>query len=136
MLQVNRLEVDILSKLSNNTTALQQLLGAVNNLPEAGGMSLETCEVSVYIYSVDGFFAYTTVENGVLTPKFKSVKAGAKSENITVLKNSAVLLYAPGNSSNYYGGNDNLDDITRPGKSDDYCAFCYWVKDAGYITCS
>jgi hypothetical protein len=64
------------------------------------------------------------VENGVLTPEFKSVKAGAESQKITVLKNSAVLLYAPGNSSNYYGGNNNLDDITRPRRSDDYCAFC------------
>jgi hypothetical protein len=124
-----------MSKLNDNTISLQALLEQVNNLPEAGGMSLETCEVSVYIYSVDGFFAYTTVENGVLTPEFKSVKAGAESQKITVLKNSAVLLYAPGNSSNYYGGNNNLDDITRPGRSDEYCAFCYWVKDAGYITC-
>ena len=36
MPQVRPLEVDILSKLSNNTTALQSLLNAVNNLPSAG----------------------------------------------------------------------------------------------------
>lgn len=123
------------TNLQANNVDLQSILNTINTLPGAGGMSLETCEVSVYIYSVDGFFAYTTVENGVVKPKFTSVKAGAETEKITVLKNSAVLLYAPGNSSNYYGGYDNPDDITRPGRSDDYCAFCYWVKDTGYITC-
>lgn len=123
------------TNLQANNVDLQSILNTINTLPGAGGMSLETCEVSVYIYSVDGFFAYTTVENGVVKPKFTSVKAGVETEKITVLKNSAVLLYAPGNSSNYYGGYDNLDDITRPGRSDDYCAFCYWVKDTGYITC-
>lgn len=124
------------TNLQANNVDLQSILNTINTLPEAGGMSLETCEVSVSLMNDDGFFAYTTVEDGVVKPKFTSVKAGAASESITVCKNSAILLYAPGNSSNYYGGNDNLDDITCPGRSDDYCAFCYWVKDAGYIMCT
>jgi hypothetical protein len=119
------------TNLQANNVDLQSILNTINTLPEAGGMSLETCEVSVYLMSDDGFFAYTTVENGVVKAEFKSVKAGAASESITVCKNSAILLYAPGNSSNYYGGG-----VTRPGRSDDYCAFCYWVTDAGYITCT
>lgn len=123
------------TNLQANNVDLQSILNTINTLPNAGGMALETCEVDVYLYSVDGFYAYTTIENGELVPKFKPVKAGAAAETISVVKNSTVLLYAPGNSSNYYGGNDNLDDITRPGRSDDYCAFCYWVTDAGYITC-
>lgn len=122
--------------LQANNVGLQSILNTINTLPEAGGMALETCEVSVYLMSDDGFFAYTTVVDGAVKSEFKSVKAGSESENIAVLKNSAILLYAPGNSSNFYGGNDNPDDITRPGRSDDYCAFCYWVKDAGYIMCT
>lgn len=124
------------AELQANNVDLQSILNTINTLPEAGGMSLETCEVSVYLANDDGFFSYTTVEDGAVKAEFKSVKAGAASESITVCKNSAILLYAPGNSSNYYGGSQNSSDITRPGRSDDYCAFCYWVIGDGYITCT
>lgn len=122
--------------LKANNVDLQSILNTINTLPSASGMVLEMCAVEVYLYSADGFYAYVTIEDGGVVPKFKPVKAGAATEVIHVVKNSILLLYAPGNSSNYYGGYDNLNDITRPGRSDDYNAFCYWVTGDGYITCA
>lgn len=42
-----------MSNLNNNTTQLESLLAKVNALPEAGGVSMETCTVQISIYNIE-----------------------------------------------------------------------------------
>ena len=64
--------------IKNNTVSLQNLLEAVNNLPEAGGSgggsssetNFETCTVQITSQSVIGMFAATTVTDGILTVEY------------------------------------------------------------------
>lgn len=118
--------------LQANNVDLQGILDTANALPEAGGMVLETCVVNIAVSTPGAVFCYTTVENGVKTAKIVSV---AENENLDcdVLKNSAVLLYAPDNRSDYYAA-----PVTKIGRSDDWNTMLYWVTEGegGYIWCS
>ena len=81
-----------MTKLNQNTTSLQEILAAVNNLPEAGGGSaLETCQVTVVVNNAADLnveFAHTSEAQEI---EYGYVRVQT-SDTFTVMKNTLAMI--------------------------------------------
>lgn len=83
-----------MTQLNENTTSLQEILEAVNNLPEAGsggGASFQTCDVTLVINGASGLVmegAYTNEEQ-----EWVSITGYiGTTKTYTVLKNTMLVI--------------------------------------------
>lgn len=93
----------------------------------SGGIAAENCTVELDIQMNDAMAFYMYVDAGGF------VAAGTtyfsfSMVSVEVLKNTLLVIYAPGNSA------DSADGaVNQWGNSGDYAALAYWVTGDGYI---
>lgn len=97
-----------MSKIDNNTTALQELLEAVNALPEgggSGGASVETCTVKLTAYVGYALIMATVLKDDGSIGNYVEIGTGSTDTTIAnVVCNTLVIIVS---------NNDTVSEVTN-----------------------